>query len=101
MRLAHFSDIHVTVPPYSAPFELRHPKVVLGTVNYFAGARFLHFKDVEARIARLLEDADRETPDPKDHVLCTGDVTMMSHQAEIDRCAALFGDRREHPERYT
>jgi 3',5'-cyclic AMP phosphodiesterase CpdA len=98
MRLAHFSDIHVTVAPHRELLELRHFKVALGTVNYFAGARFLHFKDVEARIGRLLEDAEAQGPD---HVLCTGDITLMSHDEEFARCGRLFGERRHAPDRYT
>jgi 3',5'-cyclic AMP phosphodiesterase CpdA len=98
MRLAHFSDIHVSVAPLRDPLELRHFKVALGTLNHYATGRFLHFAGVERRVARLLEDAEAQAPD---HVLCTGDLTVMSQEDEFARCARLFGDRAHRPEAYT
>jgi 3',5'-cyclic AMP phosphodiesterase CpdA len=97
MRLAHFSDIHVTVSPFSEPIGLLHGKRALGAVNYMIG-RFRHFAAVEQRIARLLEDADKQSVD---HVLCSGDITAMSYEDEFDRCARLYGDRLGQPERHT
>lgn len=89
-RLAHYSDIHVTVPPLSlAPGTLRGKRLV-GALNY-AVSRRRHFKDVEVRISALLEDVDAQAPD---HALCTGDVTAIAAREEFERCGLLFGDRR-------
>jgi len=96
-RLAHYSDIHVTVPPLAlAPGTLRGKRLV-GAVNY-AIARRKHFADVETRIARLLEAVDVLAPD---HALCTGDLTAISAREEFERCARLFGDRSSDPSRLT
>lgn len=97
MRLAHFSDIHLTVPPLSARGRL-FGKRLAGTVNYYVGGRGRHFRGVEHRIERLLADVDAAGVD---HVLCTGDLTQMSWRAEFDRLAGLFGARLYQPERYT
>lgn len=99
MRLAHFSDIHVTAFPLAHPVSLLQAKRVLGTINYFVGGRREHFRGVEHRIERLLEDADAVGAE---HVLCTGDITSMSLEGEFARCADLYGDARlNQPERYT
>ena len=96
MRLAHFSDIHVTLSP--ARQGKLMGKRAAGALNYYVGGRKRHFADVEARIAELLEDIDRQNVD---HAVCTGDITQMSYWEEFERCAALFGDRLHQPERYT
>jgi 3',5'-cyclic AMP phosphodiesterase CpdA len=97
MRLAHFSDIHVTLSPL-AQGSFGAAKRVVGSLNYYLGGRRRHFHDVERRIALLLEDIDRQGVD---HALCTGDLTAMSYGEEFERCAALFGLRREDPARCT
>jgi len=97
-RLAHYSDIHVTVPPLSESWGRLPGKRVAGLANYYVGGRRRAFIDVEARIAELLEDIDRQGAH---HALCTGDITSMSYGAEFERCAALFGDRVRQPTRHT
>ncbi|MEW5847986.1 MAG: metallophosphoesterase [Myxococcota bacterium] len=98
MRLAHFSDIHVTLSPLSEAASELMGKRMAGTINYYVGGRSRHFKGVEARIATLLEDVDAQGVD---HAVCTGDITAMSTVAEFARCAAIFGARMQQPERYT
>ncbi|MBK8010556.1 MAG: metallophosphoesterase [Deltaproteobacteria bacterium] len=95
MRLAHYSDIHMTIRPR---FEGWATKRVAGGMNYLLGGRRRRFKDVEVRIAALLDDIDRQQVD---HALCTGDVTSMSYLEEFSRCARLYGERLLHPERHT
>lgn len=97
MRLAHYSDIHVTLSPFDEPLGLLHGKRALGAVNYMIGRR-RHFDGVEDRIAKLLADADAQNID---HALCSGDITAMSYIDEFRRCAELFGDRLNQPARYT
>lgn len=96
MRLAHFSDIHVTVPPLA--YGGLGGKRLAGLANYYIGGRRHHFRAVDLRIERLLEDIERTDPD---HVLCTGDITQMSYPAEFERAAELFGPRLARPDRFT
>lgn len=98
MRLAHYSDIHVTVPPWRGGLAGLVGKRAMGALNYYIGGRKRHFVDVEHRIARLLEDVDAQHVD---HALCTGDVTQMSRPEEFERCARLFGPRLTDPDRLT
>lgn len=98
MKLAHFSDIHVTLPPWRGGVAGLVGKRAMGALNYYVGGRRSHFANVEHRIQRLLEDVDAQDVD---HALCTGDVTQMSRPEEFERCAALFGDRLDAPDRYT
>jgi 3',5'-cyclic AMP phosphodiesterase CpdA len=98
MRLAHLSDIHVTLPPASQPLRTLWGKRVAGTINYYAGNRRAHFAGVEDRITTLLADVEAQQVD---HALCTGDVSAMSLEDEFARCAALLGDRLQAPGRWT
>ena len=98
MRLAHFSDIHCTVNPFSDRWRRILGKRLMGSLNYFVGGRRKHFNNSALRIEKLLEDADSQSPD---HVLCTGDVTQMSFEREFEQCAALFGERLQRPAEYT
>jgi 3',5'-cyclic AMP phosphodiesterase CpdA len=98
MRLAHFSDIHCTINPFSDSWRRMFSKRCSGTLNYFFGGRGRHFFESEARIEALLADVEAQNVD---HVLCTGDVTQMSYEREFERCASLFGDRLDLPQRYT
>ncbi|MCC7386571.1 MAG: metallophosphoesterase [Deltaproteobacteria bacterium] len=97
-RLAHFSDIHLTVSPFAQPLRLLAGKRAAGVVSYLAGGRRVRFRGVEERVRRLLEDIDALGVD---HAICTGDLTSMSYPAEFERCAELFGPRLEAPQRWT
>lgn len=98
LKLAHFSDIHVTIPPFGPSGSGLLGKRLAGTANYYVGGRGRHFRDAETRIAKLLDDIERARPG---HALCTGDVTQMSWEEEFRKAAELFGPRREHPEAWT
>lgn len=95
MRLAHFSDIHVTHFPLAGRFAVKR---VAAVASYTLMGRGRHFVGSDERIARLLEDVDGQRVD---HALCTGDLTGVSTEAEFARVAELFGARLEQPERYT
>lgn len=97
-RLAHFSDIHVTIPPLSQPFSELRGKRRAGLLSYYFGRRRWRFWDVDTRIQALLEDVEAQKPH---HAICTGDITQMSFDAEFDRCAELFGARLQQPDRWT
>lgn len=98
LRLAHFSDLHVTVSPAREPAGQLLGKRLVGSINHYLGGRRRHFARAEHRIARLLEDVDAQGVA---HALCTGDLTGMSYEPEFRACAALFGDRPGRPERCT
>ncbi len=98
LRVAHFSDIHVTVPPPSQGLGRLLSKRAMGALNYYVGGRKKHFANVEHRIERLLADVDAQNVQ---HAICTGDITQTSLEVEFERCAALFGERVDAPQRYT
>lgn len=95
MKLAHFSDIHVTHFPLSGKPALKRLAAV---ASYSLMGRGKHFEGSDERIAALLSDVDGQQVD---HALCTGDLTGVSTEAEFDRVAQLFGERRQQPARYT
>jgi 3',5'-cyclic AMP phosphodiesterase CpdA len=95
MKLAHFSDIHVTHFPLSGAFTVKRLAAV---ASYVLAGRRRHFEGSDERIARLLEDVDGQSVD---HALCTGDLTGVSTEAEFAAVARLFGPRLEQPARYT
>ena len=95
MRLAHFSDIHVTHFPLSGKPALKRLAAV---VSYSLGGRGKHFAGSDQRIGKLLEDVDAQGVD---HALCTGDLTGVSTEAEFERVAELFGPRLQQAERFT
>ena len=95
MKLAHFSDIHITHFPLSGKPALKRLAAV---ASYTLAGRGKHFEGSDVRIAKLLEDVDAQGVD---HALCTGDLTGVSTEAEFARVAELFGPRRSQPERYT
>ncbi len=95
MKLAHFSDIHITDFPLSGGFALKRLAAI---ASYSLMGRGAHFAGSDVRIARLLEDVDAQGVD---HALCTGDLTGVSSEAEFARVAGLFGPRLQQPQRYT
>jgi len=98
VRLAHFSDVHVTTSPLSEGLGALWGKRMAGSANYWLGGRRQHFHGSEQRLAALLDDVDARSID---HGLCTGDLTQMSFEAEFAGCARAFGPRLEAPERWT
>lgn len=95
MKLAHFSDIHVTHFPLSGKPALKRLAAV---ASYTLAGRGKHFAGSDHRIGKLLEDVDAQGVD---HALCTGDLTGVSTEAEFERVAELFGPRLQQPARYT
>ena len=96
MRLAHFSDVHLTLSPFATPWRELTLKRAANAVSYYFAGRHWRYADGRARIEALLADVDAQRPD---HVLCTGDVSATALPQELAGVAALFG--RLHPERFT
>lgn len=95
MKLAHFSDIHITHFPLSGGLALKRFAAI---ASYTLMGRGAHFTGSDQRIARLLEDVDAQGAD---HALCTGDLTGVSTSAEFEKVASLFGARLQQPARFT
>lgn len=95
MRLAHFSDVHVTRFPLSGGFEWKRLAAV---ASYSLAGRGRHFVGSGDRLAALLEDLDGLAVD---HALCTGDLTGVSTEAEFEEAAARFGPRLAQPARFS
>lgn len=95
-RLAHYSDIHLTLPPLRFERGLASKRMA-SALSYYS-SRGRRFADVEARIKILLEDIDAAGVD---HALCTGDLTQASWPEEFERLARIYGDRRQRPNEYT
>jgi 3',5'-cyclic AMP phosphodiesterase CpdA len=95
MRLAHFSDVHVTHLPLTAGFTVKR---VAAWAAHVVTGRERHFAGSDHRIAQLLSDVDAQAVD---HALCTGDVTSVSSVSEFARAAELFGPRLAAPDRFT
>lgn len=95
MKLAHFSDIHLTQMPLRAGFDAKR-LAALG--SYYLLGRAARFRGAAERIAVLLSDIDAMQVT---HALCTGDVTQVSGVREFEAVAKLFGTRLSQPDRFT
>ncbi len=95
MRLAHFSDVHITHCPLSGGFALKRLAAV---ASYSLAGRGRHFAGSDARLAALLADVDAQAVD---HALCTGDLTGVSTEAEFQVVSEVFGERLHQPRRFT
>lgn len=95
MKLAHFSDIHITHFPLAGEFAVKRLAAV---ASYTLMGRGRHFLGSHERIEALLADIDSVGVD---HALCTGDLTGVSTEAEFAEVAQLWGQRLEQPAKYT
>jgi 3',5'-cyclic AMP phosphodiesterase CpdA len=92
MRLAHFSDVHVTDSPLGWGRAALVPKRLAGALSYYAGGRRQRFKGAAERIRQMLLDIDSQRVD---HALCSGDLTATSIAPEFAEAARLLAGR-EH-----
>jgi 3',5'-cyclic AMP phosphodiesterase CpdA len=95
MKLAHFSDIHVTRFPLAEGFAFKRLAAV---ASWGLAGRRKHFEGSDERIAALLAHVDSLGVD---HALCTGDLTGVATRLELARAAELFGERLERPDRWS
>ncbi len=95
MKLAHFSDIHITHFPLSGGFALKRLAAI---ASYSLMGRGKHFRGSDERIAKLLADVDAQNVQ---HALCTGDLTGVATEAEMAEVARLFGPRLRQREQFT
>lgn len=94
VRLSHFSDIHLTAKPLGWQLRDIFTKRTTGWLNLKLGRgrRFVHSKQI---VRALIQDIkDRRT----DHIVFTGDATMMGFEEEFHVAAEnLNVDRGDWP----
>ncbi len=84
MRILHFSDVHVDVPPSAVPMRDWLGKRLVGGLNH-ALRRRPHFARAREKLARLVELA---TAEQVDLALGTGDFTILGTEPELAAAAA-------------
>jgi 3',5'-cyclic AMP phosphodiesterase CpdA len=88
VRLAHFSDIHVTTEPLGWSradwFNKRGP----GWFNLKWLGRKHRFHDADRVLAALADELRRRRPD---HVIFSGDATALGFEQELAHAARLLG----------
>jgi 3',5'-cyclic AMP phosphodiesterase CpdA len=82
MKIAHFSDPHISALPdsFGAVFDKR----ILGTANYLLRRRFLHDESM------LVAAVDFILANPPDAVVCTGDITSTGSPREFRAAMAIL-----------
>jgi 3',5'-cyclic AMP phosphodiesterase CpdA len=87
IRLAHFSDIHVTAKPLGWQRRDWFSKRLTGWLNYRWLGRARRFRTADEVLAVLMEDLRQRRPD---HLVFSGDATALGFDAEFARAATLL-----------
>jgi 3',5'-cyclic AMP phosphodiesterase CpdA len=88
VRLAHFSDVHVTAPACSWSRPDWFNKRMSAWVNLRVLGRGYRFRHAERVLSALVEDLRRRH---YDRILFSGDATALGFEEEIARAASLLG----------
>lgn len=88
IRLAQFSDIHLTTEPLGWRPRDWLNKRGPGWFNLQWLGRKHRFRDAERVLAALAEELQRRRPD---HVIFSGDATALGFEAELAHAVALLG----------
>ncbi len=88
VRLAHFSDIHITTKKLSWQRSDWFNKRLPGWFNLRFLGRGHHFRDADPVLAALAQELRRHRPD---HVIFSGDATALGFEEELAHAAALLG----------
>ena len=96
IRLAHFSDIHITAPTLEWTLRDWFNKRYAAWVNFRWLGRRRRFRDADKVLARLMEDLARRRPD---HIVFSGDATALGFEAELKRAVQILhvGDTHAPP----
>jgi 3',5'-cyclic AMP phosphodiesterase CpdA len=86
LRLAHFSDVHVTVPKYEWHWRDLLTKRVTGLVNARLG-RGRHFRQADEVLQALSSDLRQRRPD---WAIFSGDASTLGFRSEMERAASLL-----------
>jgi 3',5'-cyclic AMP phosphodiesterase CpdA len=88
VRLAHFSDVHVTAPLCSWSLRDWFNKRMSAWVNLRVLGRGRHFRHTDKILAALRADLKRREID---RIVFSGDATAMGFTEEVRRAAELLG----------
>ncbi len=88
VRLAHFSDVHVTARPLGWRRADWLGKRVPAWLNLRVLGRGWRFRHADAVLAALADELRQRRPD---HVVFSGDATALGFESELARAAALLG----------
>src|SRR4051812_2671647 len=88
IRLAHFSDVHVTARPLDWTRADWFNKRLPGWFNLRCLGRGRRFARTDEVLAALAADLRARRPD---HVVFSGDATALGFEAEFARAVALLG----------
>ena len=88
MRLAHFSDLHLTINPLKLGLRDWFGKRATGYLNAKTG-RKKHFREALPLTQALLQDIKARQVD---HILFTGDATTLGMPEEFSLVKSVFGD---------
>ena len=87
MRIAHFSDIHVTASTSDIPWRAMFSKRIVGWLNLQLLGREEDFREAEEITAALVKDIQQVGAD---HILFTGDLTGLALDSEFERAHRLL-----------
>ncbi len=93
MRLAHFSDVHVTAPACSWRASDWLDKRMSAWLNLRLTGRGWRFRHADRVLAALSEELPRRG---YDRLLFSGDATALGFEEELARAATLLGVGRPH-----
>src|SRR5437867_3469647 len=88
VRLAHFSDIHVTCRPLGWQREDWFNKRFPAWLNLCVLGRALRFRRADQVLAALMIELRQRRPD---HVVFCGDATALGFENELAHAARLLG----------
>src|SRR5262245_14226936 len=88
IRLAHFSDIHITAAPLGWSRGDYLTKRFPGWINYRWLGRQFRFRRADQVLAALVAELRQRRPD---RVVFSGDATALGFETEFVRAATLLG----------
>lgn len=88
LRLAHFSDVHISVRPLGWQRRDFLSKRIAGYINHTYLGRRHRFRLAELVLAVLAKELRERQPD---HLVFSGDATALGFEAEFAHAAALLG----------
>jgi 3',5'-cyclic AMP phosphodiesterase CpdA len=87
IRLAHFSDLHLTAKPLGWTAADWFSKRLTGWMNLTWFGRAYRFRDADRVVAALVADLERRRPD---WLVFSGDATTLGFESEFARAARLL-----------
>jgi 3',5'-cyclic AMP phosphodiesterase CpdA len=87
IRLAHFSDVHITAAPLGWEAQDWLNKRLPGWVNYRWLGRAYRFRAADAVVTALVDELRARRPD---RLVFSGDATALGFEAEFARAAELL-----------